>query len=345
MARSGVYKSEVAKARDSLLAEGKNPSIDAVRAALGNTGSRTTIHRYLRELEAEDGAGSSGKGRVAVSDALQDLVGKLAERLHAEAEERVTQIEAATAAAIRERDALLEARNKEVQALSETVRSLELRITNEQAAHQDTRAALQAERLTVAQLEERLAGAAARATEQDARIGSLEDKHRQAREALEHFRTSVKEQRDQESRRHEHQVQGLQLEIRNLQEGLTAKNAEVLHLNREGARLSEQVSVLGGEVRDLKSGLRQRDQRITELESVAREVQDLRRRLATETAARQKLESEAAELSNALESERQAKRAAELAQGVAEARACAIELLFEKLEIKRAPEIPTPPGA
>lgn len=94
----------------------------------------------------------------------------------------------------------------------------------------------------------------------------------------------------------------------------------------------------------MKSGLRQRDQRITELESVAREVQDLRSRLATETAAREKLESEADELSNALESERQAKRAAELAQGVAEARASAIELLFEKLEIKRTPEIPTPAG-
>ena len=84
MARGGVYKSEVQKARDSLRAQGKHPSVDAVRVALGNTGSKTTIHRYLKELEEEDGQGVGAK--VAVSEALQDLVGRLAARLHEEAE-------------------------------------------------------------------------------------------------------------------------------------------------------------------------------------------------------------------------------------------------------------------
>ena len=84
MARSGLYKSDVQRARDSLRAEGKNPSVDAVRVALGNTGSKTTIHRYLKELEEEEGQGVGAK--IAVSDALQDLVARLAERLHAEAD-------------------------------------------------------------------------------------------------------------------------------------------------------------------------------------------------------------------------------------------------------------------
>ncbi|MFN6505802.1 DNA-binding protein [Xanthomonas translucens pv. translucens] len=30
--------------------QGKHPSVDAVRVALSNTGSKTTIHRYLKEL-------------------------------------------------------------------------------------------------------------------------------------------------------------------------------------------------------------------------------------------------------------------------------------------------------
>jgi hypothetical protein len=50
MARSGIYKSEVVRARNKLLATGVNPSIDAVRAELGNTGSKSTIHRYLKEI-------------------------------------------------------------------------------------------------------------------------------------------------------------------------------------------------------------------------------------------------------------------------------------------------------
>lgn len=53
MARAGVYFSDVKRAWDALVSEGRRPSIDAVRAALGNTGSKTTIHKYLREIEAE----------------------------------------------------------------------------------------------------------------------------------------------------------------------------------------------------------------------------------------------------------------------------------------------------
>ena len=50
MARAGIYKSEVLRARDKLRATGRNPSIDAVREELGS-GSKTTIHRYLKEIE------------------------------------------------------------------------------------------------------------------------------------------------------------------------------------------------------------------------------------------------------------------------------------------------------
>ena len=43
MARAGLYKGDVQKARDALLAQGKKPSVDAVRVALGNTGSKSFV--------------------------------------------------------------------------------------------------------------------------------------------------------------------------------------------------------------------------------------------------------------------------------------------------------------
>ena len=89
MARSGLYKTDVQRARDALLAQGKRPSVDAVRVALGNTGSKTTIHRYLRELEEEEGQGPGT--HMAISQALQDLVGRLAARLQEEADAIVAQ--------------------------------------------------------------------------------------------------------------------------------------------------------------------------------------------------------------------------------------------------------------
>jgi hypothetical protein len=56
-----------------------------VREALGNTGSKTTIHRYLRELEVEEGG-----QRAPVSDAILALVSQLAAGLE---EEAATQVE------------------------------------------------------------------------------------------------------------------------------------------------------------------------------------------------------------------------------------------------------------
>lgn len=53
MARGGIYKSEVIRARTTLLSQGIYPSIDAVRQELGNTGSKATIHRYLKEIGEE----------------------------------------------------------------------------------------------------------------------------------------------------------------------------------------------------------------------------------------------------------------------------------------------------
>lgn len=47
-------------------------------------------------------------------------------------------------------------------------------------------------------------------SENDEHLLSFEEKHRHARQALGHYRQSVKEQRDQDLRRHEQQIQLLQ---------------------------------------------------------------------------------------------------------------------------------------
>ena len=89
MARSGVYFSDVKRARDEVIAQGRYPSIDAVRAALGNTGSKTTIHKYLREIEVEEGGATQ-----AVSDAILVLATQLAEQLKREATAELDEVRA-----------------------------------------------------------------------------------------------------------------------------------------------------------------------------------------------------------------------------------------------------------
>ncbi|WP_368614351.1 DNA-binding protein [Paraburkholderia sp. BR10923] len=53
---------DVKRAHDPLLARGQHTSIEAIRIALGNTGSKTTIHRYLKELEEDEGASLTRAG-------------------------------------------------------------------------------------------------------------------------------------------------------------------------------------------------------------------------------------------------------------------------------------------
>jgi hypothetical protein len=86
MARTGLTKSQVRETRDQLLAEGRYPSVDAVRHALGDTGSKSTIHKHLKELAEEDNR--VGLKREDTTRSLHALVEQLAEQLHQDAERR-----------------------------------------------------------------------------------------------------------------------------------------------------------------------------------------------------------------------------------------------------------------
>lgn len=239
MARAGVYRTDVEKARRALLARGKNPSIDLVRAELGNTGSRTTIHRFLKEIEAEEGVPDGAK--PATSDALQALVTRLSEQLHQEANALVDEHRTASEAKVREYAEAAQTAQQEAAAVAERLQRAEAALAAERVAHGEASAQLQAARVQLAQLEERLAGQEQRRLEQEAHLQSLEEKHQHARDALEHFRAQAHEQRAREQRQHEQALQALQVELRQAADQVTAKNVELLQLNRDNGRLLEQV--------------------------------------------------------------------------------------------------------
>jgi len=119
MARSGLTKPQVRAVRDRLLAEGRYPSVDAVRHALGDVGSKSTIHKYLKELRDEDP--NVGIKREDTEDALRGFVEQLAERLHANAEERVRVLRA-------EHEQVLSDKDGELAVLRATVAQLTARL-------------------------------------------------------------------------------------------------------------------------------------------------------------------------------------------------------------------------
>ncbi len=277
MARTGLYQSEVKKARDALVAQGRHPSVDAVRVALGNTGSKTTIHKYLKELDEADG----GAGRKAsVSEALQDLVARLAAQLHEEGAARIEAIEASSADATRLHGEAIGALRNDLAAVSGERDRLAAAAHQEAVAYDLTRIALQAETITRHTAEEQVAGLKARLLENDAHLLSLEEKHKHAREALEHYRQSVKEQRDQDQRRHEQQVQQLQAEIRQLQQSLIVKQDDVTRLNQEGVRLVADLSHAKQGLYDQQSQARQLTVQLAASQDLAQQASVLASQIA-----------------------------------------------------------------
>ncbi|MTV36194.1 DNA-binding protein [Duganella radicis] len=117
MARTGLTKSQVRTTRDQLLAEGRYPSVDAVRHALGDTGSKSTIHKHLKELAEDDS--STGTRREDTARSLQTLVEQLADKLHDDAERRFN-------ALLEEKDRELAELRRKVQQLSARIEELEI---------------------------------------------------------------------------------------------------------------------------------------------------------------------------------------------------------------------------
>jgi len=248
MARGGINKAVVQKARQSLLARGTYPSIDAVRVELGNTGSKTTIARYLKEIESYDPRPLSSRERMG--EELSAMVESLLDRLMEEGNESIEQSRLAFDIERVELQAQIDSLQIELTAARRQLDTQQAAIEAQTADLKTTQSSLQAELTRNAGLNQRCTDLEALVSDRDKQIHSLEEKHVHARGALEHYRQSVKEQRDQDQRRHESQLHEAQVEKRKLQETLVLKQDDLTRLNRDNERLlgesRQQVKLLHG---------------------------------------------------------------------------------------------------
>ncbi|SDT63499.1 DNA-binding protein [Pseudomonas prosekii] len=235
MARGGVNKAVVQTARLAILARGENPSIDAVRIEMGNTGSKTTIHRYLKELDG--GPQRTEEVAEPIDDELAGLVSRLAQRLKEQAQEPIDQAREAFEHQRKTLETQLDEAREANTELQQQYEIQSLALTQESDALLQTRSMLQTEQTRNAGLNQALADFELRLKDKDEQIHSLEDKHLHARDALEHYRNAVKEQREQEQRRHEGQVQQIQMELRQAQQSALVRQDEITQLHRDNERV------------------------------------------------------------------------------------------------------------
>ena len=246
MARGGVNKAVVQIARTAILARGEHPSIDAVRIEMGNTGSKTTIHRYLKELDEVDSR--RGVPREQIDDELTELVARLAQRLQEQAQEPIDRAQAH----YEQLKVQLQAQLNEAQeARAQLEQQLEIQGTalqQESASLDATRSMLQTEQTRNAALNQACSDFDLRLKDRDEQIRSLEEKHLHARDALEHYRNAVKEQREQDQRRHEGQLQQVQMELRQAQQSALVRQDEITQLHRDNERVLSESRALGKEL-------------------------------------------------------------------------------------------------
>ncbi|MBA1232224.1 integrase [Pseudomonas viridiflava] len=231
MARGGVNRALVLKARTALLARGENPSIDAVRIEMGNTGSKTTIHRYLKELE------TTHSPAPAINEELTHLVAHLAQRLEEQAQERIDQLSADHVSTCQAMQRELSAAQQQIQGLNERISDQNMMLERQATALLDLQETLQSAHRENTRLIQANSDQETRLLDKNEQIRSLEEKHQHARDALEHYRQSVKEQREHELQRHEGQVQQLQMDLRHAQQSLSIRQEDITQLNRDNERL------------------------------------------------------------------------------------------------------------
>jgi chromosome segregation ATPase len=226
---------------------------------MGNTGSKTTIHRYLKELDESETRQTITE--APIDDELGELVARLAQRLKEKAQEPID----LALAQFQQQKAALLAQVEELEAAhSQLKQQFDIQaaaLADESAALQSTRSSLQTEQTRNAGLSQACSDYELRINDKDEQIRSLEEKHLHARDALEHYRNAIKDQREQEQRRHEGQLQQVQAELRQAQQSAMVRQDEITQLHRDNERLLIEHRVTVKELSALQEQARQdRDQ-------------------------------------------------------------------------------------
>jgi chromosome segregation ATPase len=264
MARGGINKALVQDACAVLRSRGQNPSIDAVRVQLGNTGSKTTIARYLKELHLVQ-ATSTLTPQERLSAPLFKIVSNLVEVLAEEAEVTVMRVRAQYDEERAALGATLSARARELEQTQTQIAGLTLERDHAQAQVQTAGTQLEEEQRRAATLQAKVHELITQMGEKQTQLQTLSETSAHARESLVHFRDAAKEQRETLVRQHEQQSQQLQQQLRETARTLDNKQEAVISLNRDNERLTAELTITRKQTQHAEQKLASLGQQLSEL--------------------------------------------------------------------------------
>jgi chromosome segregation ATPase len=247
MGRAGIHYSHVAKAAAQLAADGKNPTVDSVREALGSTGSKSTIAPLLKRWKEEHQDAVAGTELGLPAELLQAMKG-VYEKLQADVSQQLEQVNEAHRIALQaatDQVRQLEADNR---ILSEAKAGLSAELKQSQDELSRMQAEHQSQSVTLATLQSDNAGLQQRLADRAAEVAALNQQQTQARLQFEHYQEATAAQRAEERQsaeqriaRLEHDLTGAQQRLQGLQSTIAQQEMELSHLRPENTHLKETV--------------------------------------------------------------------------------------------------------
>ncbi|RZI39830.1 hypothetical protein EGT07_26915 [Herbaspirillum sp. HC18] len=186
MARVAILYSDVAKVAAQLAADGKNPTVDGVREALGGTGSKNTIAPFLKRWKTEP-QGETAQAEAGLPPSLIDAVKGLHQHMQAEFAQQLEQTQQQHALALRaaiDREEQCRTEHRAV-LMSNTALTEDLAHTREALAA--LRAAHQAQTVTLAAIQAENTGLQQRLADRAAEVAPLDHQLSLTRAQFEHY--------------------------------------------------------------------------------------------------------------------------------------------------------------
>ena len=212
MARAGILFSQVAQAASQLAAQGKNPTIDTVRDALGGTGSKSTIAPMLKRWKAEH-QNEVVQVETGVPHALLQAVKSLYEHIQLDAQQQIAAANEAHEQALAAQQARLDAAQTERTQLLEEKEALAQTLKHTQEALAACQLQLQDKVVALGTAQTENTGLAQRLADKTTQVNALLQQLSQTRDQFDHFQEATANQRAQAQQAHEQHTSRLEQEL------------------------------------------------------------------------------------------------------------------------------------
>jgi chromosome segregation ATPase len=243
MARAGVLYSHVAQAATKLVEDGRNPTVDTVREALGGTGSKSTIAPFLKRWKAEHQEAIAEADSGLPATLLQAVKG-LHQHMQAEVGQQLDHAQQEHDAALRAAAAREQQLRADHQALSSTHAALSQELERATEALAQGQASHHAQSITLATAQADNAGLQQRLADRAAEAAALNRQLSRSREQFEHYQEATATQRAQERQAAEQWIARLEQDLAGARQIVPAQQATMAQQEMQLAQLRTEVGLL-----------------------------------------------------------------------------------------------------